>query len=387
MLSMAALPDDDKASNTLVVVLGHWVLDGEFDPPPSPPDDPSRGGADPDVATKVLPRVAQLQGYAGAYFDQSRGGELVVMFTGPRPVDEAWIRVLVSSLSGSVRFRYVKTTQAALQTAAERAWSVASRLVPALRPEAIAADTDDNEVRIEVAPSDVSAFSENVPKIAEAIDAEVRVIGVHARHDTACSSREACYSPMKAGIRVRKGSTTGTACTMGFHVVYNGDELFSTSGHCGYSGSNSWYHRDYGLVGAEYDTLYFQNGIDAMVVQMSDAQDSSLVYGLVDKVVSARDSVAGEVVCMSLGITNGIDCGNVADDSLSWYSDTADPDILVWGADASGIDSDYGDSGSPVYGIRSDGNLVAIGIQANINENFAEMGSVLSSFSMTIRTD
>jgi hypothetical protein len=30
--------DDDKASDTLVVGLRLMVLDGEFDPPPSPPD-------------------------------------------------------------------------------------------------------------------------------------------------------------------------------------------------------------------------------------------------------------------------------------------------------------------------------------------------------------
>src|SRR5689334_1930338 len=48
MLPMVARAVDDKPSDTLVVGSRQTVLDGEFDSPPSPPDDPAssaRGGS------------------------------------------------------------------------------------------------------------------------------------------------------------------------------------------------------------------------------------------------------------------------------------------------------------------------------------------------------
>jgi hypothetical protein len=69
---------------------------------------------------------------------------------------------------------------------------------------------------------------------------------------------------MKGGIVIRKGSTGGDRCTMGFHVVAGSDVQFVTAGHCGYSGSNNWYHQSYGYVGSEQATLYGNNGIDIM---------------------------------------------------------------------------------------------------------------------------
>ncbi len=169
---------------------------------------------------------------------------------------------------------------------------------------------------------------------------------------------------------------------MAFHIELGPDEQFLTAGHCGYSGSNNWFHPGWGLIGSEQATLYGPHGFDAMRVQMSDSQDSSNIYGSIKLVTSARDSIQGEGVCASLGFGNTWDCGTVVNAATSWTGDACG--CLIFGADSDNIAVIYGDSGSPIVN-NTAGDKTAIGIMSRLDGKFAEVGTVLGAFGAQIR--
>ena len=66
---------------------------------------------------------------------------------------------------------------------------------------------------------------------------------------------------MRIGDRLYKGVIDShNECTMAFVVYTNSlDAQFLTAGHCGYGGSNNWYHPGLPgnqLVGTDQATLY-----------------------------------------------------------------------------------------------------------------------------------
>ncbi len=327
------------------------------------------------VAESVLPAASDRPGWAGAYVDQARGGAVVLLYEQGAAVDEGTLRQLAGPQASELRFARVRYTEAELIAAREQlreAWPIDE--IPL---SSVAVSHRDNAVIVSVAPSDLTAAAAvfaalTPPDMYRLAEEEPGV-------DTACTSRDNCFSPMKAGIKIRKGSTTGVLCTMGFHVLVGSDEQFVTAGHCGYSGSNDWYHVGYGKIGAETATQFGSNGRDAMRVQMNADQDSNRVYNLFDPVTSARNPVQGESICASLGGSNAHRCGSVTSAVTSWTSSTCN--CTVHGADAS-YTTIGGDSGSPVFSSQA----VAVGINNTSSGQFARLGDVLGAWVITIRS-
>lgn len=243
----------------------------------------------------LLPFVEKLPTFAGAYFDHQARGELVILLTAADEATLENIRLLAPD-GRPTRVEFVQYTQERLRAAVPKAWE-AWKAAGAPEAFAIAVDTPANAIRIDVAPKSL----ETAEKFTEEISAGIGVpvfIGIGERPEEAvCTSRSNCYSPMRAGIVIRKGSATGSyVCTMGFHIQVGTDEQWVTSGHCGHSGSNNWYHQGYGLIGSETGTQYYEGGRDIMTVQISDSQDSSLVYGRSEQITAGWVPYDGEGV-------------------------------------------------------------------------------------------
>ncbi len=173
---------------------------------------------------------------------------------------------------------------------------------------------------------------------------------------------------------------------MGFHIRVGTYEQFLTSGHCGHSGNNLWFHPGFGtgLVGHELATLYVSGGKDVMRVQIPDTQASNRVYhSQLREVASARQPLLNETICASLGQTNAVDCGSVFKTWVSWTSATCL--CTVWGGDYKDIASQGGDSGSPMYAVYNSTDVVAIGVLAN-STKFARVQDALNSWNAVVVT-
>lgn len=215
-----------------------------------------------------------------------------------------------------------------------------------------AIDEEANGLSVNVAPGSGTDPSALARDLSLAAGVGVTVHEVVAGGDASCTSRDSCYSPMKAGNKVRDGSIYGANwCTQGFLVVKNGtsDVEFLTAGHCAWDGVGSiWYHQAYGLLGAEDGTAYGEDGYDVMKVQFPDAQRSALIYGVSgsQQLTASRSPIQNEGVCFSGAKTNAIVCGTVTAATATWVSQTCG--CNVWGGDTN-LAPIPGDSGSPLY--------------------------------------
>ena len=316
----------------------------------------------------VLPYVESLPTFGGAFFDHQARGELVILLTA---TDDAVLEKIHSLApeGRSARVEMVQYTQAQLSEAVPQAWE-AWRAAGGPEAYAISVDTPANAIRIDVDPAEFAEAEKLVDEMRAAIGVPV-FIGIGERPEEAvCTNRDNCYSPMKAGIVIRKGSlNSNTKCTMGFNIQVGSDEQFMTAGHCGYSGSNNWYHQGYGVVGTEQSTFYYEGGRDIMSVQISDSQDSSLIYNRSTPVNDSQWPITGEGVCASRGVsTTAWVCGTITDSYTSWTGGNCG--CTIYGADSS-IAFVVGDSGSPIVGSISQN--VAIGVT---NTNLGQFGIV-----------
>lgn len=333
-----------------------------------------------ELGETLIPFLETLSGYAGAYIDQLNNGGLVVLLTQEDPAAEARIESLMPANNRGLVIKYVALSHAQLLSAAKETWQQWPQVAGVTTLRAVTVDPKASAVRVAVDATDFGLARELIPSLSQRLGVPLLLDIAEPSRDE-CHSPDSCYSPMRAGIRIRQGSTSGSICTMAFHITKNGDEQFLTAGHCGYSGSNNWYHQAYGLVGSEQATLYFANGIDAMRVQIADSQASNLLYLSVRVVTSARDPILNELVCAHLGNTNTIDCGTVGSANTSWISSTCG--CVVWGADHNNISTMGGDSGSPLVAGSGSG-AIAVGIHNNSAGNFAKVGSALNSLGWAI---
>lgn len=241
---------------------------------------------------------------------------------------------------------------------------------------AVAVDVPANAVRVEVDAANLDLAEKLVSEVSATIGVPTFVTLGEKAFTTACSNRDNCYSPMKGGIVIRKGSTSGSRCTMGFHVVSGSDVQFVTAGHCGYSGSNYWYHQGYGYIGSEQATLYGNNGIDIMRVQMSNSQASESLYDSAAAINAVDWPTTGMWVCASLGVSNSWSCGTVSDNYTSWTDDKC-IGCVIYGGDTT-HSTIGGDSGAPLV----DGNLPysAIGVMNTASGKFAIMKDALPNW-------
>jgi hypothetical protein len=334
------------------------------------------------IDDQVASFVRGLASYGGMYFNQDDDGRLVVQLT----EDDAAIRAAVERRMPAgprVAFRIVDHPYAALETATRQVFDIWSSLTDLPAPYHSSLDTRANLVRVLVDASILSQVQAIQPALEEALRVPV-VVGVgRPAEPQACTSRDYCTNPIKSAVIVRKGSTTGTACTMAFQVVKNGDEQFLTAAHCALSGSNNWYHKGYGFIGSEVQSL-FSSGYDAVRIGLPDAQKTNWMYGD-GYVVGWTWPAVGDVLIQNQAVSNTISFTEVLDDWLCWsYSGQT-----LCGAKMEGVGGVGGDSGSPLYRFFTS-QLYAVGINfggdGSGNGLMTRVGDVLSRMGVSLVT-
>jgi hypothetical protein len=332
------------------------------------------------VGRRVVPHLRSLGTFSGVYLDQKRGGRLVVLLTRLAPQRLATIRSRVLARPGrGVTFRRVPFSYRALAGAMRKARTLWTGETAPLR---VAVDVVRNGLDVQVERDQVARAQGAAAALSEALGGvPVRVSGGTQGVDQVCTTRENCYSPLKAGVVIRNGSTTGTRCTMGWHVVAGTDAQWVTAGHCGFNASTSWYHRGLGFVGSNIANLILSHGIDIRRIQMANTQDSSLVYGKSGNHVSSRYPMVGDTVCISKGVTNSNTCSRVIFDLIEWHSGTCN--CFVHGAASGNLQTQGGDSGAPIYT-----GLVAVGVHnqtADGESRWAKIREALETWGMSMR--
>lgn len=304
------------------------------------------------VATSVLPLARSMANFGGAWVDQLSGGDLVVQLVSPDPAALAAIQRLAPAGGRVVRVERVAHTERQLLAALRglvRSWPDRhAGLVLA----GAAVSEPANGLAVHVAGTSSTDLMVLSSELTAETGVDVAVDNVTVADDAACTSRDSCYTPMKAGNRVRDGSTTGgNWCTQGFLVVENGTSnvQFLTAGHCGVKGvGNTWYHQAYGLLGAEDGTAYGEDGYDVMKVEFPDSQKSALIYGVSgsQQLTASRNPITNEGVCFSGARTDAVVCGTVTAANATWLSQTCS--CNVWGGDTN-LAPIPGDSCAPLY--------------------------------------
>lgn len=339
------------------------------------------------VDTDVLPVLRQLPTYAGAYYDPADDGRLTILLT---ELDDSTIATISAAIGDTDRSWGVASarySQSALMDAVDRAQTAWVAIDPAVRPVGFGIDARRNGLFMELVASDYDVGVKARDELEADLGVPVTIrIGIRG-HDTHCTTRDNCHDPMRAGINIYKGANFSSGwCTMGFHITRSGDEQFVTAGHCGFSGSNSWFHPAFAsAIGTEQQTLYANNGQDIMRVSMNDAQASDDIYNDGNNIVGSGSPATGETLCASLGKgSNTVKCGTVQDDWRSWISETAG--YTVWGGDMS-YTTVGGDSGSPVYRRLPGGtgdDARAIGVNNHQNGYFARLDQSLDDFAASV---
>jgi hypothetical protein len=350
-------------------------------------DLPARMGFADHVDTHVLPLLRQLPTYAGAYYDPADDGRLTILLT---ELDDSTIATISARIGDTERewgIALARHSKTALLEAVDRAQGVWAAINPVVQPIGFGIDARQNGLFVELLARDYDAGVMARDRLETDLGVPVTIrIGTRGR-DTHCTTRDHCHDPMKAGINIYKGANFSSGwCTQGFHITRSGDEQFVTAGHCGFSGSNSWYHPAFAsAIGTEQQTLYANNGQDIMRVSMNDAQASDDIYNDGNNIVGSGSPATGETLCASLGKgSNTVKCGTVQDDWRSWISETAG--YTVWGGDMS-YSTVGGDSGSPVYRRLPGGtgdDARAIGVNDHENGYFARLDQSLDNFAASV---
>lgn len=334
------------------------------------------------VLNDVLPRLEAEPGFSGAYFDSQSDGRLIVHVARPVTTTMEALRNTVPNLSLPIEFVEVDVTFADLHAGVDRlskGWSAI--FGDDLRFLSIASDKRTLSLEVRVDQQSLKRVEGSRAQLAALADplSVAIAVGVPYR-DSACTDREHCTSPQKGGNVIRKGSTSGGQCTMGWHVQVGSDEQYLTAGHCGYTGSNNWYHQGWGLVGAETATLYPTWEVDAMRLQITDTQDSSQVWGISGNITSSGWPVVGTNVWASRGVSNVVASGTVIQDYLSWTSTTCN--CTMYGAQGSWSTNNIGgDSGAPVLSV----NGQAWGLLVTSGGHFPRLQEVLDAWGITLR--
>lgn len=334
----------------------------------------------------LIDRARARPDFAGAYVDHQQDGKLVILVTSDAEEASSSLLALVPAGGPGMEVRRADYTFAQLEDAKDSLMREpdGARFSLNYKVHEASVDEENNRLVVTIADEASSSVAAARDQLAALLGVRVHVVtGAASSEQQECTSRENCHDPMEAGNVIRKGSATGPRCTMAFHIVINSDEQFVTAGHCGFSGSNTWYHAGFGSIGVELATIYVQNGVDIMRVQMSDSQDSNQIYGETRPVTSSRNPMQNETVCASRGVSNGIDCGTVSDTSTSWIGEACG--CTINGADHNGISTTDGDSGSPIYVRASATSAVAVGVHNTASGGFARLQSALNVWGATIR--
>lgn len=352
-------------------------------------DLPGRGAFAQHVEANAIPYAQSLLGFGGVYFDAASNGELVVILKGPDVVGQAGIASRMPAVSRGLRFVFRALTDKDLKAAVRRTETQWDALLPGIQLMRASTDLPGGRIVVDVPAADLSAAQKATAALTDALGAPVTVRASSMDAvDTACTDRDHCVSPIKAGIRLYKGAIdTYNECTLGWMVDYFADGQFVTSGHCGYKGSDSWLHPGISgnhVLGSEQADDYHNNGHDVMRVSMLDSQLGTGIYAETRPTSVEGYGYTGLAVFDSRGHANIIDGGTVASDYVRWYSNTGG--FYVYGGSTNGIAQIGGDSGSPLYERYTSTMAAAIGIVDTADGNFTQVADIDSYLNVSIYT-
>jgi hypothetical protein len=331
-----------------------------------------------EAQQELLPFVETLPTFGGAFFNHQANGDLVILLTklDPQVVNE------INSMAPSgrnVTIELVQFTQAQLRENVSKInelWATLNG--PTIYATAV--DTPANAIRVEVDKDALATAETLASEISNKLGIPIFVWVGQPVQNVACTNRDNCTSPMKAGNAIRKNSVSGERCTMGFHILVGSDTQFLTAGHCGFT--ISWYHTGYGYLGNPTYTQYANNGRDIMAVQVNNAQGSNKIYGDIPLITMTAVPWVGMPVCASAAVSNAIKCGNIQDDYLTWTDGLYSG---IQGADSS-MTFITGDSGSPIYQNVSPWKT-AVGIVDGAGGEFAIVRDALNAWGFSIRNN
>ncbi len=227
---------------------------------------------------------------------------------------------------------------------------------------AIGLDVENNRLILELDSSISERDRDSSEALASRLGSEITsvsfaIIYTEPATDSDCTDfPDDCVNPMMAGIAIKKGSTSGPACTLGFMVKDGSDTQALTAGHCGYTGSTNWYHDGYGSssFGSEInDDAYEDIGRDGMVIGMPDSQGSNKVAYCVGRwgcvpitgYIEEDDLENGDPL-NTIGQVSGHRSGTISDTDYSWTGEACG--CIQYGFAATYASAD-GDSGGPVW--------------------------------------
>lgn len=317
----------------------------------------------------VLPWVRSLPTYAGAWIDQKKNGGLIVMLTQLEATTMDQIAARMPAESRGLEFRAAPVAYEKLMAASAAARAAWSRHSPQVTIHGLAIDTINNRLRVVVDPDHLDLARSHADAVATDLGVPLALEGGQASEDAACSSAWSCWGPMRGGTLIwndapRSGPDQGGwYCSMGFHIRIGTDEQYLTAAHCGWRNDNGssppapelrvadWHIWQFGFVGNKLQAWgggAVQNGEDVMRNAMLDSQASRVIFGESPLVsATAQWPVVNSTVCARLGRTAIEDCGTVTHDQCNWTSSTME--VNVFGGCQSGILTNLGDSGSPLY--------------------------------------
>lgn len=330
---------------------------------------------------KLLPTAERIPTFVDAYFDHRRNGLLILQFTSIDAAQRDSLIALAPEGPG-VEIAVVERTMDQLQSAMLKVWD----LWPGVhldQLEAVSVNPLINGLSLEVSREGAVLAQELIAPFSDALGVDLDIEIEKLLPEATCTSTSNCYSPMKAGIRIYGPTISETwICTMGFHVQVGSDEQFVTAGHCAYSYLPVWEHPLGTDRGSRTATQYYSNGRDIQRVQMSDSQDSSVLYASATAVTSALDVYLGEPICASRGWSSSAwGCGVVQDNVTSWIGDKCSCTII--GGDSS-VSGQGGDSGSPM--VDGGAKSVGLGILNRASGEFARLDDALDAWGITVRT-
>jgi hypothetical protein len=353
-----------------------------------------------EASDQVIPLAQRLPGYAGVHQDQRRGGTIVLRFTSLSATARSELAATAGTLPVEITSGSPATFEE-LHKAASEIWSLWPSVGHGAALYGAGVDEQKSTVVLAVAEDDVLMVESHVAAIeselAVPVDVEPGTRATAQACDTTLpDARAYCYDPMKAGALVYNAGTSGGFCTMGFHVRVSSTVLgFASAGHCSYgSFSDNWYMTNYpgspgNFVGSVQTgtMLYRAGGQDFMVVRLPSSQASRLIWDASGVATSAYNPVQGSTICMSPGMTDndlntGEDCGTVYLATRNWTGDYCN--CLTWGADANGISTRVGDSGSPLYGPFEGGYRRALGVHNTAFGGFAKMKDAIEAAGVTM---
>jgi hypothetical protein len=214
-------------------------------------------------------------------------------------------------------------------------------------------------------------------------------------------SRTSFWPTLRAGLTIRRGTSAGATCTMGFHVRQHGTSRFLSAAHCshGPAKSNNWLHAGSNVGTRVSESAYVSGthqsnpGVDAMLVSIPGGAPSHRFFqdnqrpG--QRVSRFRSSAFGSndefsQACQS-GAVSHFQCGYLFDLFMPNIVQSGDG-FFVWNVRVNYVRTG-GDSGAPVVrkGFNSDcGNCRAAWGLHRGSEGFTPINEIMSRYILAL---